>query len=75
MLLLRGRPTPSWPPLPNQDSLARCKCASASSVQTGYLIYVMINTLYARNVAIRYVVMILFAMNVVHGLPTFAECT
>ena len=35
----------------------------------------MINTLYAKNVAIRYVVMILFAMNVVHGLPTFAECT
>ena len=35
----------------------------------------MINTLYARNVAIRYVIIILFAMNVVHGLPTFTKFT
>ena len=71
MLLLFSRPTP----LTNQDGLARCNYAPASSVQTGYRIYVMINTLYARNVAIRYVIIMLFAMNVVHGLPTFAKFT
>ena len=34
----------------------------------------MIHTLYARNVAIRYVVMIRFAMNAIYGLRNFAEC-
>ena len=34
----------------------------------------MIHTLYARNVAVRYVVMIRFAMNAVHGLRIFVEC-
>ena len=33
----------------------------------------MIHTLYARNVAVRYVAMILFAMNAVYGLRIFAE--
>ena len=33
----------------------------------------MINTLFARNVAIRYVILLLFAMDVVLGLPTSAK--
>ena len=74
-MLLFSRPTPLWPPWPNQDSLARCKSAAASNVQTGYLIYAMINTLYAKSVENRYVLIHLFAMSVVHGLPTFAKFT
>ena len=34
----------------------------------------MTHTLYARNVAVRYVVMIRFAMNAVYGLRSFTDC-
>ena len=34
----------------------------------------MIHTLYARNVAVRYVIMIRFAMNAIHGLRIFEGC-
>ena len=35
----------------------------------------MIHTHYARNVAVRYVIISLFAMNAIHGLRIFEECT
>ena len=34
----------------------------------------MIHTLYARNVAVRYVIMIRFVMNAVYGLRIFEGC-
>ena len=66
------RPTPPWP---SQDSLASYKSASAVSVHPGYLICAFINTLFARSVGNRYVILLLFAMNVVLGLPTSAKFT
>ena len=62
-VLLLCRPTPPWP---SQDSLASCKSAAALRVHPGF---------FARNVAIRYVVILLFAMNVVLGLQTSAKFT
>ena len=70
--MLFCRPTPPWP---SQDSLASCKSASALSVHPGYLICALINTLFARSVGNRYVILLLFAMNVVLGLPTSAKFT
>ena len=34
----------------------------------------MILTLYAKNVAVRYVIINLFAMNAIHGLRIFERC-
>ena len=70
--MLFCRPTPPWP---SQDSLASCKFASAVSVHPGYLICALINTLFARSAGNRYVILLLFAMNVVLGLPTSAKFT
>ena len=70
--MLFYRLTPSWP---SQDSLARCKSASVLSVHPGYLICALINTLFARSVGNRYVILLLFAMNVILGRPTSAKFT
>ena len=71
-VLLFCRPTLPWP---SQDSLASCKSAAALCVHPGYLIFALIHKLFARSVAIRYVVILLFAMNVVLGLPTSTKFT
>ena len=34
----------------------------------------MIHTLYARHVAVRYVIIILFTKNAIHGLRIFVPC-
>ena len=43
-------------------------------IQPGYLSCVTTHTHYARNVAVRYVIMIRFAMNVSHGPRIFVGC-
>ena len=66
------RPTPSWL---SQDSLTSCKYASALSVRPGYPICALINTLFERSAENRYVILLLFAMSVVLGLPASAKFT
>ena len=63
-----------WPSLPQCLALCLNIIIHSLLAQPGYLNCVMTHTLYARNVAVRYVVMIRFAMNAVHGLRIFAEC-
>ena len=65
------RPTPPWP---SQDSLASCKSAAALlRVHPGFSNFCFDKHTFARNVAIRYVNLLLFAMDVVLGLPTSAK--
>ena len=59
------RPMPPWP---RQDSLASCKSAVALRVHPGFSNFCFDKHIFARNVAIRYVILLLFAMDV-YRLP------
>ena len=62
------RPTPLWPPWPSQDSLAGCNPRLPYVFIQVFSNFCFDKQTFARNVAIRYVILLIFAMDV-YRLP------